>query len=303
MTSPSVHHRSVQDNTEDEVWRPLGFEGDRRVAYDALVDGVQPWMFNSYWDWITGQFVEHRRSPNSRATRRVFRASLLRDVERSCRIHVPYVGSDAASGMEAVIGAVRREGAELRLADYLLSRLATRDERLDHILTESGSAWTVGHRAGKYGLVRRVPEGVQDALDAAVSRAGRAGARLSEAWGAVFGVSPDPSRAYALAVKAVEDAAIPVVSPLDRSATLGKIIAVVRDQGAWSLPMTREDSNFSSHTTLLAMMQTLWTGQSDRHGGDPAREVPVTQEAAEAAVLLAVPLVAWFSAGRVGRRS
>lgn len=297
-----MHHRSVHsDEGAGEVWRPLGFDGDEANTYDVLVEGVPHWMSNSFWNWIKSRFTENRRDSLSQGFRTVFRSSLLRDAERACRLSVPYLGSNVSDGMKALTAVVKREQAELRLADFLLSRLATVDAGLDDVLTESGSAWRVGTRAGKQGLVRRVPEGVQEALDAVIPSAGRAGARLGEAWSAAFGIDPDPSRAYALAVKAVEDAAIPVVSPLDRSATLGKIITVVRDQGGWSLPMTREHGTYTSHEMIVSMMQTLWTGQSDRHGGDPAREIPVTQAAAECAVLLAVPMVHWFSAGSVSR--
>jgi len=133
-------------------------------------------------------------------------------------------------------------------------------------------------------------------------RSGHAGVRLAQAWAAAFGVDPDPSKAYSLAIKAVEDAAASLVTPTDRLATLGKISGVVRDQGEWSLPTTREDADFPSGQLLHAMMRALWTGQSDRHGGDPDGHIPMTQDAAEVAVLMAVPLVQWFSSGQVARR-
>ena len=45
------------------------------------------------------------------------------------------------------------------------------------------------------------------------------------------------------------------------------------------------------------MLKTLWSGQTDRHGGDHelVNETLISQESAEAAVMLAVPLVRWFS--------
>jgi hypothetical protein len=49
------------------------------------------------------------------------------------------------------------------------------------------------------------------------------------------------------------------------------------------------------------MMQALWTGQNDRHAGQSGY-TPSTQAEAEAAVMLAVPLVQWFSSGAIARR-
>jgi hypothetical protein len=48
------------------------------------------------------------------------------------------------------------------------------------------------------------------------------------------------------------------------------------------------------------MIALLWEGQRDRHAGGPISQ-PVTQEAAQTAVHLAVTLVQWFSAGAIYR--
>jgi hypothetical protein len=57
--------------------------------------------------------------------------------------------------------------APLQIADYLLAHGDDNEpEVLKKILTWSNSAFTVGVRAGRAGLVRRVPRGVQVAADA-----------------------------------------------------------------------------------------------------------------------------------------
>lgn len=101
-----------------------------------------------------------------------------------------------------------------------------------------------------------MPLGVQETADHIMEPAGDAGRRLSEAWHAAFGVNPDPSKAYGLAIKAVEDAAKPVVSPNDGKVTLGKMIGVIRDQG-WGLPLQREDSQAPTSEVLLGMLRAL----------------------------------------------
>jgi len=289
--------RTVAIDDADEVWRPLGFDGEEASSYDTLVDGVPAWMAQSFWNWVRPKITSSTGSGWTFLNR-----ALLHEVERVCRISCGYGGSDVDQGLAALRRAFESQSRSLQLADVLLSRMKSGDPMLDRVLQESGSAWRVGERAGRPGLVRRVPVGVQDAVDEVAASGQRAGARLGEAWAAAFGLAPDPSRAYALAVKAVEDAAIPVVTPRDASATLGKVLQVMRDQADWVMPTTREHPRASSTDVLQGMIQMLWTGQSDRHGGE-AQSVPVTQDAAETAVLLAVPLVQWFTGGLVRRGS
>jgi hypothetical protein len=52
----------------------------------------------------------------------------------------------------------------------------------------------------------------------------------------------------------------------------------------------------ATHPTLVSMLEALWVGQSDRHGGN-LPPIPVTTEAAQAAVLMATTLVQWFQSG------
>lgn len=194
--------------------------------------------------------------------------------------------------------------------DYLVFLTAQHDHRFDsddlirleHILEQNGSAWRVGKREGNAGLERRVPAGVELAAEQAMQRPGHAGDLLSEAWHAAFGRNPDPEKAYSKAVKAVEAAAIPVVSPRHAGATLGTVLGQLRADGDWEFPADREDQRATISSVLLGMTQVLWTGQNDRHAGQPDYAA-TSQPTAEAAVLLAVPLVQWFASGNVARRT
>lgn len=152
----------------DDVWRPLGFEGDEAATYDALHDGVPPWMAESFWAWMRRQFVKWvRYDPYSTNGHHVFRPDLLLDVERVCRLRVGYTGDAAHEGVTKVRSALKQHGAEIRVADYLLSRgNATAPEDLNKLLHESGSKWQVTTRAGRPALGQRVPEGVQANADA-----------------------------------------------------------------------------------------------------------------------------------------
>ena len=129
-----------------------------------------------------------------------------------------------------------------------------------------------------------------------------AGIKLAQAWEALYGLHPDPSKAYSLAIKSVEDAAIPIVSPQNGQATLGTVIRDIRNQADWNLPMARPDDRTPSGEVLLGMMQLLWTGQHDRHGGD-IKLPPLTHEEAVVAVSLAVTLVHWFTTEHLVERA
>lgn len=287
-----------------ETWRPLGFDGSAAETYDALYDGVPNWMSESFWGWMLDRFTHAQREDYALDYEYFLKTELVRQVERRCRVRVPYQGTDLSTGIIEIRRAAEANGAELRIADYLLSLQDSSQvaDDLEVILEESGSAWKVGERAGQFGLVRRVPEAVQSAVNNTIASGAHAGDRLAQAWEAAFGINPDPSRAYSLAVKAVEDAAIPVVSPNDASATLGKINSQIRNTGDWCLPLQREDEYATTGSTLLSMMKMLWAGQADRHGGHHDPSLVITQEAAEVAVMTAATLVHWFTSGAVARR-
>lgn len=191
----------------------------------------------------------------------------------------------------------------LQIADYLLAHVdrGTPDD-LDAILKRAKSAWTIGSRAGRAALVRRVPLGVQVAADAVMARAGRAGVRLAKAWEELYGMEPNASAAYGLAIKAVEDAAVPVVSPTNTKATLGTVLAQIEQQGDWQLPMEREHDRAPSREVLIGVLRMLWHGQHDRHGGQPSAPGDVSVEEATVAVSLAVTLVNLFNATAVARK-
>ena len=302
----------------DEIWRPLGFDPEDKTTYDALHDGVPLWMEKSLESWLL-EILESVLDDESGKTGALRR---LHKIERELRVSIRQPTSlEVADLAKAVLSHFRYKNQSLVLTDFLLSKADveklggaaaiavlledSHDDvgRLEALLKSSGSKWAVGIRtAGRLGLVQRVPEGVQRSVERTIRASGHAGVRLARAWESAFGVNPDPSLAYSLAVKAVEDAAIPVISPNDSAATLGKINAQMRNTRNWGLPLTREDEHATTSSTLLSMMKMLWAGQADRHGGHHDPDLVITQEAAEVAVMTAATLVQWFTSGAVERR-
>ena len=292
----------------EEAWIPFGVESESLSEFDGLHDGIPDWLAESFWDWVEARFTHSRPYQAGGNTHYdySFKTPLLRKAERVCRYRVEYTGTKLADGMNFLRVRTSAAGLELRLADFLLSEGvggAHCADELDLILRQAGSAWTTGQRSGRPGLLKRVEPGVQSSAEQVFSSAGHAGNRLSAAWTAAFGIDPNPSHAYSLAIKAVEDATIPVVSPADTTATLGKIIGQLRAGGDWSLPLDRETAEAPSPDVILAMLKLLWAGQSDRHGGSEQSIVAISQAAAETAVLIAIPLVQLFSSGAIARRS
>lgn len=279
-----------------EPWRPLFEEaGEAAETYDALVEGVPRWLQASLASWIKGQVLSDYSYEDT--------LERLRWIERGLRWKIDWSVVNQSGPLPALMLVARTDTDLLKLTDYLLSacRNYTALEELKYMLEQAGSAWTVGQRVGRPGLVRRVPEGVQEAAEAAFA-IGDAGRLLRQAWGAIFGLDPNPSESYRLAVKAVEAAAIPVVSPANAKATLGTVIKQLEDQGDWALPFERQHTRSPAGEVLLGMLRTLWHGQHDRQaGGDPSLPLSVSPAEAEAAVAMAVTLVQWFTGRSVTR--
>ncbi len=285
-------------DSANTAWMPFGYDENETSAYTALTPGVPDWMSVSLWEWVLDRMS--RTKSNEYIWYDVDR---LRECSRVLRVPAGY--NDQIRDRDVAIRELQRafgssDTTTLRLVDYLVSKNDwAANKKLEAILTEAGSAWSVGDRIDRPGLVQRLPDGVVVAAEVAFSH-GDAGTRLKSAWEAAFGISPEPESAYSRAVKAVEDAAIPVVSPNNRAATLGTVIKQLRTSGKFELPHLREHPDAMTHDVLIAMMQMLWTGQHDRHGGPSQVPVPnVTQAEAETAVMLAVTLVGWFSTGKV----
>jgi hypothetical protein len=156
------------------------------------------------------------------------------------------------------------------------------------------------------GLERRADASASSAFGEAVRSAeaasgtGSAAGQLREAWGCVHALRPDPVKAYAQAIKAVESAAHALVEPRNAKATLGTMLGHLRtNRSRFSLVIPGPNGN-GDVDPLIACMTLLWDGQSSRHGSSsPTRDE--TLEEATMAVHLAVTLVQWFTSGAVRR--
>ena len=115
---------------------------------------------------------------------------------------------------------------------------------------------------------------------------------LGDAWRKGWGRNPEASGAYNDAVRAVEAAYTPIVSPKNERATLGTVIADITNKPSKFRVRLQADEPEENVARLVSMLQMLWKSQLDRHGTSD-EEVPlnVSLEEAQDAVALATTLV------------
>lgn len=164
----------------------------------------------------------------------------------------------------------------------------------------AASAAEIARQDGVYRLRRRVPAGVEELAEASKQSAPTlAGQHLGKAWAEAYALTPNTSLVMTEAIKAVEAAAQPVVSPTAKKVRLGMMTQTIKDQSGWTLAFPKRDDGHPDHkAVLVGMLETLIIAQADRHGG----AAPSVVEA-QGHVQLASTLVQWFSAGVIVRAS
>ncbi|UPL15417.1 hypothetical protein [Microbacterium galbinum] len=268
----------------------------------VLHTGIPAWMLRPLILWATAVMGLRRTNHGTIDGGYSADPELLQEFETATRRSRSLLLNLRQSGVTGVQEAM---GAEefLDFVDFLLfhtERLGWQANEfkgaLEDLLRDAGSEWAVGRRDGHVSLEKRVPEGVALAAEETIANSGDAGALLAEAWHAAFGRSPDPEEAYEKAIKAVEEAGTDKVSPKNNKATLGSMVRDMKAQKDWAIAFGPSHGNVA-----VQMAEALWVDQESRHGGNGYRKP--TQAEAEAAVLLAVPLVQWFSSDALARRS
>jgi hypothetical protein len=263
--------------------------------YEALHEGVPPWLRPSLEAWVRDLL----RSPSTGR----WSFEKLRKLERELRL--PLNGTESSVADSFLMVLHEDDDVFLEVVDYLLRDLGLLSSTsllpIITMLNEAGSAWRVVRKSHGFGLERRVPEEVAASAKEAFAAEGGAGRHLQKAWSVTYGRHPNPTEAYAEAVKAVEAAAKPVVTPNDDKTTLGKMVSALRDRPEkWDVVLAAP-SGFDKVDVVRLMAQLLCQGQTDRHGG--GGHGPITQNEAEAALHLAVVLVHWFTSGAIRTRS
>lgn len=259
---------------------------DAISEYTGPFDGIPAWMAPGVRAWIRRFFIKD-------SFYKIWDEAELRRAAAYCRSSL-----DWASGRveDILLGWLRDDERALDLLDYCVGRLVNSAAKnglvaeLQDLLSVSGSAWKVGRDIDdRYCLQRRVNDTVERAAQDEIAQPGRAAEYLRSSWNYVYGRTPDPNAAYGDAIRAIEAAGWPIVSPKNQRATLGTMIRDVKAKPEkWTTVIGHVD-------TVLKMMQAIWDSHSGRHGTDSnTKPANVSQEQAEAAVHLAVTLVQLF---------
>ena len=231
-------------------------------------------------------------------------ADFLRTVQLRLRLD-PALAWDGAGAAALDLRARMEADEELALdaVDLTLQGLDPNslwsDEKVDALnrtLTAGGSAWEVARIApdGPWQLARRALHEAREAIDLLPVTANRAGQHLIASWRKLASREVDPTGAYREAVRAVEAVAKPIVLPANDKATLGQMIAAMRDKpDKWKTTLGEVDD-------VRRLMEIVWTEQLDRHGTDD-EEMPlsVSPEQADAAFSVALSLIQLFAAGHI----
>jgi hypothetical protein len=262
--------------------------------------GFPNWAISSLLEWLRPFF--HGEGASFDQPKRNF----LREAERNLRLRLDWRYGEQHA-IESLLTEVEHDPElQVRLFDFAVRNIrigympfACEDAALDldQILRESGSVWCVGgdRRRLQYHLERRIDATSSDALSSLASDGTPDARHLAEARRWAFGQHPNPGKAYDEAVKAVEAVAIPAVLPNDPIATLGKAIGELRnDPTKWTCTFTRSTKDGKDPVeVVIAMLDMLWRNETERH----APVVPITQDQAESAVHVAIPLVQMFRSG------
>ena len=266
------------DPAPQEPWLPLTAREDpqRAAEFEMLREGIPPWIRETVDEWIR-ETVGRRDGYRSLLD---WHAETLTRVQTALRREVPTQVADLS------------DGDRLDVVDFLLREediCGPGDiDDLEALLSEGRSVY----RASRTGLERRV-DPILQAIASSVHETGtRPATHLRDAWRKAWGSHPDAPGAYREAVRAVEAAYAPIVLPGDDGATLGTIIAAVRDEPAGFAVRLHGRGPGESVASVGAALDLLWTSQLDRRGAaTKGTPLDVTLEQAQDAFWLATALV------------
>ena len=246
----------------DDEWVPLSIRQKGERTDEILFDGIPAWLGPSLWHWLEnwllncgpGDMRQDLQELERMLHRDLDSGSLTGEEERFW----PGLANTGKtpppiSRLRKIIDAdddlfldfldqqlhkmsvlPKRQYDAIVGNPYALRSLCShwqRIEALQKALVEGGSIWAVLWPFPEPGcLAHRVTVVTQEQVERVAQGQGRPGDYLLKAWREVFGRHPDPGSGYRDAVRAVEAAAKPVVTPKDENATLGTIIPAL-EQG------------------------------------------------------------------------
>lgn len=277
------------------VWRVTVWSPGRRknqLALETPYEGVPEHLRQPLWSWLEPILIGNSHF--------VVGAGL------ELRVALPDLTYGTAPPVSKLRDLSKADpGLFLDLIEYVLERRnldetgTLRNKRapqgvgkLELMLELGNSAYKV--REDGSSLEMRTLPAVQQQVQGVVDTAGAAGAHLADAWNAAYSRTPDPVKSYYESVKAVEAALASKISPNNSKATLGSMIADLKNKPEKWKFVIPDGTHSKGVETLLGLMQVLWQ-RNARHGGPDHK--PETLEEAQAAVHLAATLVQFGVSG------
>lgn len=256
---------------------------------------LQPWLVQPLMAWLH-PFLCWSRAANERL---LLRRGFVADLALAVHERVPFENGSVEQTLGDIESRLRTQsGFGVGALEFALAHVdelpdaAGHVARLNEILRMGGSPWEAVATEAGWRLARSELGPATAAVHASATLSERAHGLLQRASEKISARDPDPDGAYDLAVKAVEAAAHPVVSPGNGRATLGTMIRDLRTKPAkWRFALGDVE-------LVIAMSERLWTSHI-RHGTGP--RTAHTAAEADAALHLAIPLVRFFAGGLVAR--
>ena len=252
-------------------------------------------MFQSLWIWILEELTTYSRHGEP-----IFLMPKALEAQRILRVsNTVFHNHSFMDQCHSFQMAFQNQNETIYLLDFLVrDAAAEKRHELNDILHQSGSIWTIGSFHEHSCLIRRVSGEMFETYERALHDIENQ-KHLQQAMKRAYGVNPNPSAAYAEAIKAIESVVCPLVTPKDSVSTLGKVISVLKDQ-SWDFSANAK--NEDSESVVVKLMDIVWRGQTDRHGSAKSSQ-GITQEQAEFAFSAALFLIENFQKGRIRRRA
>lgn len=278
-------------------WRPLSKRGKPDAVLDEPTEGLPGYLQQPVIEWFASAF---RRGGN------YVEDAALQRLQLRFKLDPPLNWRSPETALTDLAARIVGDGDfALDVLDYMLHHMEEFTGPYEHaadvaqglaaILTSGGSAWEVTWTSDgqSFQLSRRATGPIREAIES-IPATTRAHQHLVDAWNRLSQRNPDASGAYREAVRAVEAVAKPIILPSNDRATLGTMIAALRDKPEkWEVTLGHVQE-------VQRMMEVIWTNQLDRHGTDD-ESVPlnVSLDQADVAVHLALALVRLFAGGHV----
>jgi hypothetical protein len=268
----------------DSQWKPLSAREGRRDDSGPF-EGVPEHLLVPLVNWYSKFIAANQGVVRAPERVRMIALRLRIPAPKDATAAVAQTAKDDPEGFLDVID------LGLHMVDVI-----TAAQTLERYLEAGGSVWAVA--ADRRSLIRRVSDAENRAYQQATNPTDDASAEVSEAWTNVYGRNPNPSDAWDHAIKACEHILKPIVTPNDRSATLGGVVGQLRANPPVFDLVLRDNGQRNVIEPLDAfekMLHLIWVNP-DRHGGSPDERKP-TQQEAQAVVQLAILVVQWARTG------